>query len=166
MQYIMSKSLELLRKVLRDSIESGKISPTELNDRKVVTRSTTYAILRGRDTSLETLDKLADALEREPWQLIHPDGGGVVSKSDHEAQVAELVARIAEAEKQVESLRAALVSLQSGLSPAQRALIGAFADLLPMNEHQIHAARIAAQAAGSTGEDVLRTDPKLGRKRD
>jgi DNA-binding Xre family transcriptional regulator len=64
-----------LRDTIKRLIASGRISYKQLVASKAVTNGTLGRIVsdEGQDVRLEQLDWLAQALNCEPWQLLHPD---------------------------------------------------------------------------------------------
>lgn len=85
----MAKSADQLKKSLRNAF-------AERGEKAAFLRKTKFAPsqveswLSGTAPTLDTLDRIADALEAEPWQLILPEGEATIPKSKHTAELARL----------------------------------------------------------------------------
>ena len=97
----MTNAAEILRKKLSAEIESGKISKTELCRKTGFSRSLLDAYLKGTTTpGLDAIQRAAEAIGKEPWQLLGPDEPPAVEAltillDKQEARIKELEAKLA-----------------------------------------------------------------------
>jgi hypothetical protein len=70
----MRDPVEIFRDNLAQALASGAISKSELHRKTKIARPTIDSYLSGAEPGLRAVGKIADALERQSWEMIKPLG--------------------------------------------------------------------------------------------
>jgi transcriptional regulator with XRE-family HTH domain len=87
----MAKVLEVFRGWLQAALDSNQISKAELHRKTGIARPSIDAYLEGSDIGLKALQRVADAIGLEPWEVLRPHDN---QKGPRSPLIAEIVRRL------------------------------------------------------------------------